>query len=225
MNELLALWIVLVNPLVDVVLYRQLGRSSAASSRLRYYAIGLALQWTVTLCVLFVSRRDAAAWQGFRFAVGPPLRFALGFAIGAAYLAVMLAQRRKLIARPELMPLVRRSFHRAELLLPHTRAELRAFTAIALTAGFTEEVLYRGFLLTYANAFLGLGLAIFASSLAFGFAHVYLGWRHVARTAIVGLAFAGLLFLSGSIWPAIATHAAIDLVAGNLGWHALRGAD
>lgn len=139
-------------------------------------------------------------------------------------LTLMASQRRALLARPDRLERLRRSFGDGDRLLPRTPDERWGFAQIAITAGLCEEILYRGFVMWYLALWAGPILAVLLSSLLFGFAHLYLGPSHVLRTAIVGLIFALIVLASGSLWPVIVIHAVMDLVAGDLGYHALTGA-
>jgi membrane protease YdiL (CAAX protease family) len=100
-------------------------------------------------------------------------------------------------------------------ILPSTPIERVAFAGVALTAGFCEEVLYRGFLLyaldgVIASPWISLVLA----AIAFGVGHAYQGRRGIVLTAILGVVFGLLYRFGGSLWPGIVLHAAIDGVNG-----------
>ncbi len=62
------------------------------------------------------------------------------------------------------------------------------------------------------------------SSIVFGCAHIYLGVAQVPRTAIVGFMLALIVVAAGSLWPAIAIHAALDLSSGEIGFRVGRAA-
>ena len=108
--------------------------------------------------------------------------------------------------------------------MPHTRTELYWFGGIALTAGFCEEFLYRGYFIWVFAPWLGwwgaaaLSLAFFASG------HIYQGWNGVLRTGIVGAAYTLVLAICESLWPAIVLHALLDLAGGLMAWVAFDGA-
>jgi len=73
----------------------------------------------------------------------------------------------------------------------------------------------------YLGIWMGPIAAVILSSILFGFGHIYMGVAQVPRTATVGLVFALVAFASGSLWPAILLHAAIDWNSGELGFHIL----
>jgi membrane protease YdiL (CAAX protease family) len=107
-------------------------------------------------------------------------------------------------------------------MIPETTAERRWFRAVSVSAGIGEELFYRGFLMWYLATYVGTGVAVVGTSALFGFDHLYLGRSHVLRTAIVGAAFAGIVLLAQSLWPAMLIHTLVDLVSGDLGERALR---
>jgi CAAX protease family protein len=89
---------------------------------------------------------------------------------------------------------------------------------VALTAGITEEVMFRGFVFWYFGTWAGPVIATLASSILFGFGHLYLGLAQAPKTAIGGLVACLVVLASGSLWPAIVMHAAVDLENGELGY-------
>jgi membrane protease YdiL (CAAX protease family) len=100
-------------------------------------------------------------------------------------------------------------------LLPRTGPERGLFALLSLAAGVGEELAYRGYALAALQLLpIGPWAAAVVSSLAFGLLHAYQGPLGVARTAVVGFVFAIGVLLSGSLLPAMAAHAIVDLLAG-----------
>lgn len=100
-------------------------------------------------------------------------------------------------------------------LLPRTRAEKLEFAGVSATAGVTEELVFRGFLipaLVLAGA--SVAVATTVSCVLFGFLHGYQGVAGTLRAGLLGLLLAVPLLLTGSILPSMLAHAAIDLVSG-----------
>jgi len=107
-------------------------------------------------------------------------------------------------------------------LVPHTTSELGLFTALAITAGICEEVLYRGFLVGYAARFMPAWVAVIVTSAVFGFGHWYQGVGNAAQTGVVGLIMGVIYLVTGSIGAPIALHAIVDIAGGISGWLAVR---
>lgn len=106
--------------------------------------------------------------------------------------------------------------------MPHTRTELYRWSGVALTAGFCEEFLYRGYFIWVFAPWLGWWGAAALSVLFFAAGHAYQGWKGVLQTGIVGTIFTLVVATFGSLWPAIALHAIVDLGSGVIAWLALR---
>jgi membrane protease YdiL (CAAX protease family) len=99
-------------------------------------------------------------------------------------------------------------------ILPISKSERWWFAAVGIGAGLSEELLYRGFLLYYLWVWLpGLDWTqrIIVSSLIFGLAHLYQGWKGVLGTTAYGFCFAWLYAGSGSLLIPMTIHAAVDL--------------
>jgi len=108
------------------------------------------------------------------------------------------------------------------LVLLHTRTELYWFGGIALTAGFCEEFLYRGYFIAVFSPWVGLWGAAALSLSFFAIGHLYQGWKGVLRTGIFGALYTVVVAIFGSLWPAIALHAIVDLANGVMAWLVLR---
>ena len=100
------------------------------------------------------------------------------------------------------------------LIVPATRREAKVFSALALTAGACEELLYRGFLLHYLQFWLPGGIAVAAAIVAFGAAHAYQGLRGVALTGLAGAAAMAVYLVTGSLLAPAILHAVLDLANG-----------
>ena len=86
---------------------------------------------------------------------------------------------------------------------------------LAVTAGFCEELLYRGWLWRFFSDLTGhLWIAALLSAIAFGFAHAYQGRSGIISTGIVGLLFSLPVLLANSLVPVQVIHAGIDLMNG-----------
>lgn len=119
---------------------------------------------------------------------------------------------------------------RAELarlgFLPVNGREFVHFIFLALAAGVGEEVVYRGFLITYLEGLLGAGplataLTLVVPALIFGLAHLYQGWRAVGKIVAMAVLFGFFYFRTRTLWPLMLVHAAIDVLGGLVSWYLL----
>jgi membrane protease YdiL (CAAX protease family) len=172
-------------------------------------------------CIMAAWTVQGRSWAVFRLASAPPLRLGLGLLFAAVVTWLLWNQRQAIFARQDRIEKVRAKLRFADPLVPHTSAEHNVFVLLSLTAGICEEVIFRGFVMWYFAVWTGPVPAAILSSVVFGFGHIYLGLAHVPRTALVGVVFAFLTLGTGSLWPAIIIHAALDLHSGELGFRIL----
>lgn len=81
---------------------------------------------------------------------------------------------------------------------------LLALFHIALVPAVAEEVLFRGYILRAFEKSWGIIAAIIISGIIFGLFHVQLG--NILPLSALGILFAAVTYLSGSIWPAVVAH-------------------
>ena len=102
-------------------------------------------------------------------------------------------------------------------LLPRSEAERLTWVLVALSVGFCEEVVYRGYLQTQLAAFTGRSsTGIVLQAILFGAAHADQGAAAALRIAAYGLVLGILVQARRSLWPAITCHIAIDVASGLL---------
>jgi membrane protease YdiL (CAAX protease family) len=97
-------------------------------------------------------------------------------------------------------------------LLPRTRGELKYGVGLSLNAGVVEELLFRLGMPALLFGITGNGVLAFGiASLLFGLLHIYQKVCGVIGATLLGVLFALLYLLSGSIWLVMIVHALIDL--------------
>ena len=220
--------ITIVLPVHDLLFwYPRLVRAAAErlrNARHRAYFQSLTTEWVLLAAVLASWAIQGRGWAdlGFRMPAGWGFWAALALAAG---FAVFVGRQRVNLVREtddEARATVLAHLEPLRPLLPHTRRELVHFSALSITAGICEEVLFRGFVIWYLRALVPPVPAILVASLLFGMAHAYQGTRGVGQTALVGLGMAILYVASGSLWVPMLLHAFIDLNSGLLAYAFLR---
>jgi len=102
-----------------------------------------------------------------------------------------------------------------DTLLPRGPAEITAWVLLSLSAGFCEEVVFRGYLQRQFHALTGSAfIALVAQAIVFGVSHGYQGLRNVIAISIFALLFGGLASWRKSLAPGIILHAWTDIVGG-----------
>lgn len=219
--HLLAFFLIVVWPIWDYFDTRPLKANPSPQARLRYYRQISALLWIATgvavwasgFSALFTVRGigvhapwlDRYRWPWWLLVVLVSLVVLLQLVVPVIQVSV------KYRNRPFLEP---RQFESLRFFLPSSSLERHWFAVLSLTAGFCEELLFRGFLLRYLHTsplHLGLMWATLAAAVVFGTHHLYLGVKGFISTYVGGLVFTAILLVTGSLWAGMAYHAAIDL--------------
>nr|WP_255500824.1 CPBP family intramembrane glutamic endopeptidase [Caulobacter sp. 17J80-11] len=201
---------------------RRFFRSDLTTGRkLCVYAGSMLLLWALTAAALGVY-----GWTALRESPAGPTAWlsdhriagvALG-AVVAAYFVIgllpLLQSLRGARWRQAYAAAIRRHGAAFPGLLPNDALECVVFALLSLTAGFCEEVLFRGFLIRFLHGSapdVPLAGALIVSSAVFGLNHAYQGARGVLSTAVAGFAFGLVFLLSGDLVPGIVLHVMVDL--------------
>jgi membrane protease YdiL (CAAX protease family) len=199
---------------------RNMARVTAFPSRIPIYAQTLAYELALFAYVwlLGIRRRGVTIgeliggkWDRFEdFMID--LATALGFwAVVVAFLIVAS------------FALHFRGVDAAKPLLPQTPAEAVCFVVLAVTAGFCEEFIFRGYLQRQMLALTGTAWAAVAlQAVFFGAAHIYQGWRGVIVITIYGSLFGALAAWRKSLRPGMLQHAGQDTLSGIIGYLATK---
>jgi membrane protease YdiL (CAAX protease family) len=185
------------------------------------YAQAILLQWTFAFLLAALWAWQGRPWDALGLIAWEPGALFFWLAGALAIAAWLWFLRRRARREPEALARLVERMHHVERLLPRTRAELRLFYAVSLTAGICEELLYRGYLWWYLGQWLPALPALLVASAIFGLGHAYQGWRGVVTTAVMGVGLGLVYRFSGSLWPAMLIHAVGDAHAGSLAHRAL----
>jgi membrane protease YdiL (CAAX protease family) len=100
----------------------------------------------------------------------------------------------------------------AQGLLPRGILESLVWIPVALSAGFCEEVAFRGYLQKQFQAITGsAGWAILFQAIVFGIGHLYEGVGPVGRITLFGVLFGLLALWRKSLRPSMIAHAWSDI--------------
>jgi len=173
---------------------------------------------TALVAIFVLSRLAGWCWSdlGFRRPLNWVRLLSLAFVVAAAlqlfaWLVILPLLERFGIPRPDLS-----AFAGIEGNLP----TLLVFLAVSwTTAGFGEEIVWRGFLLPRLAQVLGGGrsaelVSLLLTSVAFGLLHAYQGVTGIVLTGFAGLML-GALFLVARrrLWLVILAHGFMDTIA------------
>jgi membrane protease YdiL (CAAX protease family) len=198
-------------------------KADPAGARLQHWSEIIGKEWGLVALgiVLWLTNGRSASDLGLIVPTGWRLWLALGLVV---FLATNYIHTARKVARSEkARASVREQVRQLAVILPHSRSELLCFLAVAVTAGFCEEFLYRGYFLRALTPWLGWWGAAALSVPFFGAAHAYQGWNGILRTGLVGVAFVLTVAVFDSLIPAIVLHIVVDAGAGLVVMPALRG--
>lgn len=112
----------------------------------------------------------------------------------------------------------RRDWHRFTPFLPQTAAEVAHGMVVAASAGVCEEIIFRGYLVSYVQALLAdsslaTPMAVILPSIVFGAIHGYQGIEGIVKITLLAVMLSLVFLSSGSLLYVILLHFAIDVVA------------
>jgi uncharacterized protein len=106
----------------------------------------------------------------------------------------------------------------AEFLLPQTVPEMIVWVFLAVSAGFCEELVFRGYIQRQCLALSqNVAAAVILQGIIFGAAHAYQGYRAVPVISVYGMMFGALAAMRKSLRPGMLQHATQDGVSGIAG--------
>ncbi len=199
--------------IVSTLIKRDIPAAVNGSAEQRFFlwiVAGLIVEWLFVIALWFVLRARGSSFKDlgvWRF--GTPL----AWIIALAFAALSIGSNLRLLPRMHI-PI-------SYAFLPHG-FHMVAALLMGITAGFCEEVLFRGFLMTeFAAAGYGKLIQVLIPGLAFGLAHAgylnqgFLPWLGIALpTAFLGMMW-GVAYLFGrrSLLPTVVAHFLNDATA------------
>jgi uncharacterized protein len=194
-----------------------------AMERIVLYASTIAFQWLIVAVVAWRAWVHGYTAGELGLTTREGTRLAIGSIVGAATIATLHWLNLRHVGR--LAPSARGRIQViAERILPQSTVELLPFLVLAVTAGLCEEFLYRGFAMAVLTRLGAVAwIAVLASSVLFGLAHLYQGRGGLVSTMMVGVVLGIGRVVYGSLVPVVFWHAAVDVVAGVAGPRYLLG--
>jgi uncharacterized protein len=96
-------------------------------------------------------------------------------------------------------------------LLPKSLVEITLWIFLCLTAGFCEEITFRGYLQKQFHALTGsIAIAVILQGIVFGFTHGYQGWKNVVVITALGILYGMLAAWRRNLRVNIISHAWLD---------------
>ena len=222
-NRPVAYWHTAV--LVLVLLLLSLGNAKSAHAahsihHLRIYLATIAYEWLLTGFIWWGLRRSGGTLReliGGRWHDVGDFLLDLAFAGGvwlAALIVIALAAVAMGMGHAGNVQEARRQIG---FLAPQSTLEVVVWIALSATAGFCEEVMFRGYLQKqFTHLLRGQWSALVVVSILFGLSHGYEGFERMVLIALLGFAFGLMSLLRKSLRPAMMAHTLQDTISGLL---------
>lgn len=197
---------------------RQVAAGIAHTGRVADYRNNIIIMWAVTLltAILWITLGREWAMLGLAPVTGSGFAVLIALLLAGSLVYFNFYYSRQVEQSDQAAKDLVAMTEGFDMVLPHTRRELKWFYGLSVTAGITEEILYRGFIMAYLAAVVPLPAVILISSLIFAVAHSYQGLTGASRTFVVGLALAITYTLTGSILFGVIAHMLVDIIGGRM---------
>ena len=190
-----------------------------------YYGNGLTM-WIITLIISFVWVFSGRPLYeiGFEF---PQLSGSLWWQLTLGFILIYAFDAWNEFRTAERRQATRERLEEDVPFLPATRLEFQHFAILSLTAGFCEEVIFRGYFIQYflsftGNSTVGTFIAVLLPGIIFALSHLYQGWKAVAKIMVLAIVFGYIFLATQSLWVVIILHFLVDLVGGYLAMRLFR---
>lgn len=151
--------------------------------------------------------------MGFRWPEQTPLGFYLVVILSVLYFADLFISMYKLAK----IGTLNREWDALLPILPAHKKELPAYILMCFSAGIFEEIMYRGFLVTFFIDPLQTGfpwIAVWFPALLFSMAHFYQGWASMIKIFILSILLALIFILTQSLLYVMIIHILVDVAGG-----------
>jgi membrane protease YdiL (CAAX protease family) len=198
-------FLLLVLPALAVAQIRMLGETEI--ERMPAYVSSTGTLVLLGVAAWLVGNREGATGLGLdSLPVGSLFGWSVALTLGG--LGILLAFKRiSTRLRMREHPVLR-------ALLPRSPGEKTVFAGLSVAAGVGEELAYRGYAIGALAPLVGTPMAAIVTSAVFGVLHAYQGPLGIVRAGVLGGMLAWGFLISGSLWPAIIAHVALDVLAG-----------
>ena len=211
--------VVVVAVLLGFSLLGALGQNlpgMSATRRIAGYLVIIVLEWGLVAFIGWSTRRRGirlADLAGDRWTkASDPFRD-LGIAIGFLVISEVVLGTLGHLLKAVQTPALRNLF-------PHGAVQTVLYLFVALTAGFCEELIFRGYLQRQFAALTGAAMGgVVLQGIVFGAAHGYQGWKFMLIIAVFGIMFGLLAQWRKSLRPGMIAHFLQDGVLGLLAQH------
>jgi uncharacterized protein len=183
----------------------------------RVNSLSLALLALVIVIVWFIYSRP---WEALGFSQGFGLNNAVIWLV-IAFVLLYTADTVYAFSNPSNKKGLLERWQVNTPFLPTKTHELPWYFVMCTSAGVGEEIIFRGFLITYClHLFAGFEnpgwWAVMLPAMVFSISHYYQGKRAVIKIFVLSVLFGFIFLKSGSLWIAMILHFLVDALGGIL---------
>ena len=191
------------------------------SSRVRFYLMTISMEWILVGYIFWGLRRarrtTIGELIGGRWKKPEDFLLDIAVAVGFWIVSALVLGALAYLLGMNNVATMKDLKSRLDPLLPTGTLEMLLWVGISITAGFCEEVIFRGYFQKQFGILLKTAWAgIVLQGLIFGGSHAYEGWQQMIRIAVFGMMFGVLAHWRKSLRPGMMAHFAQDAAAGLL---------
>ncbi|GJM29834.1 MAG: hypothetical protein DHS20C17_24690 [Cyclobacteriaceae bacterium] len=108
-------------------------------------------------------------------------------------------------------------FHRVLYIIPVSKKEYRWSILLSFTAGFCEEIIFRGFLYEQANMYMPEFMGLIVVNIIFALCHWGTGYKNALWSFALGVIWSVIYLKTGSLWIPVLMHILIDITSMTFG--------
>lgn len=197
--------------------------SGEPGARVKHYTQTIYLLWGITLPLMVFWAMSGRGWAELGFTLQMGWLAYAGWALAALIALFFFYQHKLVTGSAETRQDYRDGLAKNPIIanfMPQTADERYVFNIMGITAGITEEIIFRAFLIWSFAWFLPIWAAALVALGVFTVLHLYQGAAQLPGIFLMGALVTLVFVLSGSIWPAIALHIFVDVINNSTLWKA-----
>jgi membrane protease YdiL (CAAX protease family) len=208
--EIALIGIILLYPIIDLI-----NEKYKSSNKIIEYIKIVFFLWVPTTFLIYLFCTNNLSVASFNYIIDASWQNILSFSVILIAVIYLVILSRTIKVNEQLKAEIAEKFQPFLNLMPVTKSQMLFFTLlVSVSAGICEELIFRAYLYNLLDSHIGIAGAIFFSSIAFGFWHIYLGLKEVLRTSIMGAILCGVYIFTGNIVIPIILHIFIDVYSG-----------
>jgi hypothetical protein len=192
----------------------------AGNAHVRIYLATMIYEWLLTAYVWWGLHRAGRSMReliGGRWNRAGDFFLDIAIAVGAWFGALMVLALAALAMGMNQAGNLDEARQQIGFLAPQSSLEVILWVCLSATAGFCEEVLFRGyFQMQFTRLLRSRWIALPVVSILFGLGHGYEGAQRMVLIALLGFAFGLMSLLRKSLRPAMMAHTLQDTISGLL---------